>query len=96
MRLRRKEVIIRLIMWLCTMGFIISRGIEEKILKGFDLFAIIFIFILMLIDDTFFSHRGKIFTFIMVFIPILIWFYISYNFVDDSVAKKMIEFLRKV
>ena len=86
MRLGRKEVIIRLTLLLGTMGFLIQEGLFKEI-KGFDLFAFIFIFILIVINDIFFDHRGKMFFFIMVVIPILIWFYISYNYVDGSVFK---------
>lgn len=75
-----------IIWWLCVMGYLIQGGAFKE-MKSFDVFAFIFIFILMLIDDIFFSHRGKIFTFIMVVIPILIWFYISYNYVDGSLFK---------
>ncbi|WP_110558584.1 hypothetical protein [Helicobacter cinaedi] len=68
MRLGRKEVIIRLTLLLGTMGFLIQEGLFKEI-KGFDLFAFIFIFILIVINDIFFDHRGKMFFLLWLLYP---------------------------
>lgn len=60
MRLGRKEVVLRLIICFCVMGYLIQEGLFKEI-KGFDLFAFIFIFILIVINDIFFDHRSKMF-----------------------------------
>ncbi|TLD91304.1 hypothetical protein LS74_009345 [Helicobacter magdeburgensis] len=71
------------IWWLCVMGFIIQNGLKDNILKGFDIFAIVFVFGLIIIYEIFFNfeRRGIVFGLIMVGIPALILFLISYNFI---------------
>lgn len=57
-----------IIWWLCGMGYLIQEGAFKE-MKRFDVFAFIFIFILIVIDDIFFDHRGKMFFLLWLLCP---------------------------
>lgn len=77
------------LMYLCfIVGVIVNR---KEFVEIFDFFALIFIFSLFIVCEIFFHKRGKIFYLLVLGIPILMCFYIGYNYVPNSIFKTFLQ-----